>query len=76
MKPADLDAALADARAAVLAAPDADAALARLRRHARREQAFGASPAALSVDEVAAAHASGVPLQEFAGSRRRVFVHG
>jgi hypothetical protein len=75
MKPADLDVALLAARVAILTAADPDAALARLHRHARREMAFNASPAALTRDELAAAASAGVSPQVFAGSRRRLYVH-
>jgi hypothetical protein len=68
---AQLDAALAIARAAVLAAPDPNGALVRLLRHVRREREFSASPASLTVDQVAAARGTGANLQAFAASPRR-----
>lgn len=65
-----LESALAEARAAVLAAPDPEGALERLRRHVRRERAFDASPAALPIDDLTAARARGIPAHLAAGARR------
>jgi hypothetical protein len=66
------------AAAAVLNSPDPPGTARRLKRHLAREAQFLASPASMSVDEVAAAKSSGVPVGVAAASprRRRVSVHG
>lgn len=74
MSPSELDAALAEARAAILAAPHPTGALARLCRHVRRERAFSASPASMPVDDIAAARCAGIA-PALAASCRRVHVH-
>jgi len=68
--PRGLEALLAEMRGAVMASRDPEGALARLRRHVRREREFSTSPASLTVDQLAVARASGVPLQLVAASTR------
>lgn len=70
MRLVGLESVLAEARAAILAAPDPDGALERLRRHVRRERSWAASPAALPIDDLAAARAAGVPTHLAATVRR------
>lgn len=67
----ELDAALAGARAAVLAARDPATATQRLQRWARRERAFAVSAASLAQDDLIAARAGGCRVQEFAATLRR-----
>jgi hypothetical protein len=65
--------ALEEVAAAVLDAPDPGATLGRLRRWARREAAFGRSPAAQPIDDIVAAKTAGHDVNTVA-NRRRVYV--
>ena len=62
--------ALVEAGEAIAQAPDPAGALARLRRWARRERGFGASPAAIPIDNLIQARTSGINPQLMAGARR------